>query len=100
MYPFCLRVRCQTKAILVSLLSDISQFPLSGVEEDHRLEVIVVMLTVGSLQTAWQGTEEDPGGEGGRCQFVMISRAQAHLSNIKQRPTNTMAGPATCRAPD
>ena len=60
MCPFCLCVRCQTNAILASLLSDISQFPLSGVEEDHRLEVIVAMLTVGSLQTARQGTEQDP----------------------------------------
>ena len=63
---FCLCVRCQTNAILVSLLSDISQFPLSGVEENHRLEVIVVMLTVGSLQTARQGTEQDPGERGER----------------------------------
>ena len=31
-------------------------------------------------------------------QFVMIS--WAHLSNIKQRPTSTMAGPVTWRAPD
>ena len=60
---FCLCVRRQTNAILVSLLSDISQFPLSAVEEDHRLEVIVVMLTLGTLQTAGQGTEQDPGRE-------------------------------------
>ena len=60
---FCLCVRYQTDAVLVSLLFDSSQFALVAVEEDNRLEVIVVMLTVGSLQTAWQGTEEDPGGE-------------------------------------
>ena len=60
---FYVCVRYQTDAVLVSLLSDSSQFALSAVEENNRLEVIVVMLTVGSLQTAWQGTEEDPGGE-------------------------------------
>ena len=60
---FYLCVRRQTNAMLVSLLSDISQFPLSAVEEDHRLEVIVVMLTLGTLQTAGQGTEQDPGRE-------------------------------------
>ena len=60
---FYVCVRYQTDAVLVSLLSDSSQFALFAVEENNRLEVIVVMLTVGSLQTAWQGTEEDPGGE-------------------------------------
>ena len=45
---------------------DIPQFAISAVEEDHRLEVIIVMvLTVGTLQTGGESTEEDPGEERG-----------------------------------
>ena len=66
----CLWGGCQTNGIFV-ILSDISQFLISAVKEDHGLEVIVLMLTLRTFQTGGQRTEEDPGMVGGD-QFVRI----------------------------
>ena len=60
---FCFCGRCPTNGVFVTLLCHIPQFAISAVEEDHRLEVIVTVLTVGTLQTGGESTEEDPGRE-------------------------------------